>query len=99
VRKELQTERGALSVGENWPVYGLYGFRVASDYPFANRLAKTTGEPDLTFRLVDAPPIAGWEDRPTPAHQSLMALRRVSSKSTGGVVVTYCASLGYSTTI
>jgi hypothetical protein len=69
VRDGLQTGRRTLSVAENWPFYSLYGFKLASDFPFANRLAKTTGEPDLTFRLVDAPPIVGWEDD-TPAYAS-----------------------------
>jgi hypothetical protein len=69
VRSGLQAGRRILNVGENWPIYSLYGFRVASDFPFANRLAKATGEPDLIFRLVDAPPIAVWEDD-TPAYAS-----------------------------
>src|SRR5918993_1594154 len=69
VRDGLQTGRKTLSAGENWPVYSLYGFKLASDFPFANRLARTTGEPDLTFRLLDAPPIIGWEED-TPAYAS-----------------------------
>ena len=69
MRDGLQTGRKTLSAGENWPVYSLYGFKLASDFPFANRLARTTGEPDLTFRLVDAPPIIGWEEG-TPAYAS-----------------------------
>lgn len=69
MREALQTERGTLSVREDWPVYSLYGLKLASDFPFANRLVETTGEPDLTFRLVDAPPMAGWE-ADTPAYAS-----------------------------
>jgi hypothetical protein len=69
MRESLQTERDPLSVGEDWPVYSLYGLKLASDFPFANRLVNTTGEPDLTFRLVDAPPVGGWEED-TPAYAS-----------------------------
>ncbi len=57
----LNAGRGALAGDEDWPVYSLYGLNLASDFPFANRLAEGTGEPDLIFRLVDAPPITGWE--------------------------------------
>jgi hypothetical protein len=69
VRRDLQTERVVPNAGEDWPVYSLYGFRLASDFPFANRLAKTTGEPDLTFQLVDAAPMIGLEDD-TPVYAS-----------------------------
>ena len=63
---DLQRGCGTLSVRENWPVYSLYGLRLASDFPFANHLKETTGEPDLTFCSVDVPPIVGWEeDTPT----------------------------------
>jgi len=68
MRDSLQTGRESLSMGQDWPIYSIYGFKLASDFSFANRLAKTSGEPDLTFRLVDAPPIVGWEeDTPTYA--------------------------------
>jgi hypothetical protein len=47
---------------EGLPVYSLYGLNLASDFSFVNRLMRGTGTPDLTFRLVDAPPRTGWED-------------------------------------
>jgi hypothetical protein len=56
----LITERDA-AADDKLPVYRLYGLNLASDFPFANRLAGGTGEPDLVFRLVKAPPITGWE--------------------------------------
>lgn len=52
----------ALSGGEGWPVHGLYGLNLASDFPFANRLGEGTGEADVIFRLADAPPVTGWEE-------------------------------------
>ena len=69
MRNGLQVGRGTLNVGEDWPVYSLYGFKLASNFPFANRLVETTGEPDLTFRSVSVPPIVGWEED-TPAYAS-----------------------------
>jgi hypothetical protein len=69
VSEVLQTKRETARTGQDWPVYSLYGLKLASDFPFANRLAETTGAPDLTFRLVDAPPVAGWE-ADTPAYAS-----------------------------
>ncbi len=69
MRDGLQAAGGTPSVSEGLPVYSLYGFKLGSDFPFANRLAETTGEPDLTFRLVSAPPIVGWEED-TPAYAS-----------------------------
>ncbi len=48
-----------------WPVYSLYGLTLASDFPFANRLPEGAGPPDLTFSLADAPPVTGWEERPS----------------------------------
>jgi hypothetical protein len=55
------------------PVYSLYGLNLASDFPFTNQLVAGIGDPDLTFRLVDAPPATGWE-RDTPAFASLPEL-------------------------
>jgi len=52
----------ALTVGKKLPLYSLYGMNIASDFPFANRLARGIGEPDLTFRVMDEPPVTGWED-------------------------------------
>lgn len=54
---------GLTSVAEDkdLPVYSLYGLNLASDFPFASQLERGVGHPDLTFRLVDAPPVAGWE--------------------------------------
>lgn len=40
----------------NWPRYRLYGLTMASDFPFANRLAQGSNPPDLTFtRVTEAP--------------------------------------------
>jgi hypothetical protein len=61
--------RGVSTGSEDWPVYGLYGLNLASDFPFANRLAEGIGEPDLIFRLVDSPPTTGWE-KDVPAFAS-----------------------------
>jgi hypothetical protein len=47
---------------EGLPVYSLYGLNLASDFSFVNPLIGGTGAPDLTFSLVDAPPLTGWED-------------------------------------
>lgn len=48
--------------GEALPVYGLYGLRLASDFPFANLEPEEAGEPHLTFHLADAPPVTGWKE-------------------------------------
>ena len=59
--------------GNKLPTYGLYGLTLASDFPFANKLAKGAGTPDLTFRLVEVPPAAGWDKRePVYASSSLL---------------------------
>jgi hypothetical protein len=61
------------TASEDWPVYRFYGFNLASDFPFTNRLVQGTGGPDLTFRLVDSQPAAGWEED-TPAFVSSLKL-------------------------
>jgi hypothetical protein len=65
----VQEERKISTYSEGLPVYSLYGLNLASDFVFANRLVRETGAPDLTFRLVDEPPLRGWEDN-TPAFAS-----------------------------
>lgn len=56
------TEQKFLTQSRDWPVYGLYGLNLASDFLFDSRLEDKTGEPDLFFTVVDEPPISGWED-------------------------------------
>jgi hypothetical protein len=46
---------------ESWPVYSLYGISVASDFAFANRMAKATCSPELMFTLVPEPPCTDWQ--------------------------------------
>ncbi len=50
-------------------VYNLYGLTIASDFPFANQLAKGVGVPDLTFHIADEPPAIGWGTS-TPVYAS-----------------------------
>ena len=57
----MTIEPGAAAGSGTMPVYSLYGLNLASDFPFANNLAEGYGGPDLTFQLVDEPPISGWE--------------------------------------
>jgi hypothetical protein len=60
--KTITREPGITSGGGTMPVYSLYGLNLASDFPFANRLAAGVGEVvDLTFRLADEPPDTGRE--------------------------------------
>jgi hypothetical protein len=40
-----------------WRRYSLFGQVLASDFPFCNRLAHESGEPDLTFTCVAHPPV------------------------------------------
>lgn len=54
--------RSVASVGAKTPLYSLYGLTLASDFPFANRLTKGNDGPDLTFRMVETPPVSGWEE-------------------------------------
>lgn len=58
---KLRARWATSTAAEDWPVYSLYGFNLASDFPFANRLMRGTGDPDLTFRLTDTPPVSGWK--------------------------------------
>lgn len=57
----LSIKQDLLNRSRDWPVYGLYGLNLASDFPFQSRLAERTGGPDLFFRLADEPPVTGWE--------------------------------------
>ena len=58
-------------LGKNaWPLYSLFGLTMASDFPFANRLAAGAGSRDVTFTCVpDSPYASGWE-RNVPAYAS-----------------------------
>ncbi|UCH92591.1 MAG: hypothetical protein JSV88_20155 [Candidatus Aminicenantes bacterium] len=45
----------------DWPVYRIFGITLNSDFPFANRLAKGTDPPNLSFSCIKQPPIPlGW---------------------------------------
>ena len=47
------------------PVVEAYGLAIASDYPFRFHHARGQGRPDLTFEVVDTPPLPdGWEATP-----------------------------------
>lgn len=60
--RTLSIEQDFLTRSRDWPVYGLYGLNLASDFPFDDsRLARGTGQPDLFFHLADEPPVTGWE--------------------------------------
>ncbi|MEW6636303.1 MAG: hypothetical protein AB1425_05755 [Actinomycetota bacterium] len=60
---------GAATIGGSSVTHALYGVTLASGFPFANRLAEGEGEPELTFDVVDEPPVTGWEED-TPAFAS-----------------------------
>lgn len=54
--------QGEATAGGRSGLYSLYGLNLASDFPFASRLPAGVGGPDLTFDVVDAPPVTGWEE-------------------------------------
>jgi len=53
-----------------WRVYRLFGFTLASDFHFANRLTPGAGVPDLTFTCVPAAPLPGGWEQAAPAYIS-----------------------------
>ncbi len=53
--------RDPAAVAGRSDVYSLYGLNLRSEFPFVGQLSEGAGEPDLTFEVVDAPPVAGWE--------------------------------------
>jgi hypothetical protein len=53
-----------------WPTHCLFGLTLASDYPFATRLALSAGAPDLTFTCIDQSPLPGGWEQTTPAYTS-----------------------------
>ena len=47
----------------DWPVYQIFGVKMASDYPFGNRLPQGQGEMDIVFTCQDTAPIAmNWDE-------------------------------------
>ncbi len=50
--------------------YRIFGLTLASDFPFANRLAPGLGVPDLTFTCVTAAPLPSSWEQATPAYTS-----------------------------
>lgn len=60
-------KRGATGM---WPTYHLFGLTLASDFPFANRLAPGNGPPDLTFTCVQQAPYASDLAAMQPAYTS-----------------------------
>jgi hypothetical protein len=56
---------------ERWPRYRLYGVTMASDFPFANRLAPASGPCDLTFTRVSEGALEFDLDAASPAYASL----------------------------
>jgi hypothetical protein len=54
----------------DWHAFHLFGLTLASDFRFANHLTPSCDAPDLTFNLVEHPPLpAGWE-RHLPCYTS-----------------------------
>ena len=62
------TDLGALT-DKRWPVYSVYGLNLASEFPFKSQLARVSGKPDLTFRVVGTPPVPNL-DLDAPAFAS-----------------------------
>lgn len=56
---------------EHWPRYRLYGVTMASDFPFANRLAPGSGPCDLTFNRVPEGTLEFDLEAVAPAYASL----------------------------
>jgi hypothetical protein len=56
---------------EHWPRYRLYGVTMASDFPFANRLAPASGPCDLTFTRMSEGTRALDLEAAAPAYASL----------------------------
>ena len=46
-------ERSVTAPNPIWPIYRLFGFTLASDFPFANRLSPGVNAPDVTFTCAD----------------------------------------------
>ena len=63
----LELQKNACSPA--WTTYRLFGLTLASDFPFANRLAPG-GIPDLTFTCVDRSPLPTNWDQATPSYGS-----------------------------
>jgi hypothetical protein len=58
----MQTQNDIAKAAETLPLYKIFGFKMASEFPFANRMTTASGDPDVTFHCVNAPPIAGdWQ--------------------------------------
>lgn len=62
------------SAGREWRTCRLYGLTLASDFPFANRLPRFHGTPDVTFTCSEAPPCVSKWDEQTPAFASPVTL-------------------------
>ena len=72
----------------DWPLYDIFGITLTSDFPFANRLAKGTASPDLSFTCIAQPPIPpGWQQTApsyaspyrTDAGESIVYLHRLEN--------------------
>lgn len=49
----MDSKLQASIISANFKTYNLFGYVLASDFPFANKLERSTGIPDLTFTCID----------------------------------------------
>ncbi len=54
----------------DFPVYQIFGLRIASDFPFANHILKTQGPANLVFRCLDQAPFDGEWQKSEPSFVS-----------------------------
>ncbi len=68
--KEFQSIKNRALLND-WPVYQIFGLKMASDYSFGNRLPQGQGEVDIAFTCQDTAPIAVEWDEIDPVYTSV----------------------------
>jgi hypothetical protein len=75
----LTSDQKQWAGSRRWPVYDLFGLKMASDFGFATSLIEGPGRPDLAFTCVPAMPSGSDWDEGSPAYAS--AYRSVDGES------------------